>query len=314
MTEFINTNMHLLIAFAGIFLVLLIAGTTAAILKHRNPQKDYSNLQQRIKTWWYIAFFFAAALLLGKGFFVIFMAFVSFLAMKEYFSLIPTRRVDRRVLLWAYIAVPVQYCWIHIGWYGMFIIFIPVYMFLLTGLRLVLVGRTDGFLRSAGTIHWGMMATVFSLSHIAGLFLVTTPDHPQVSGQTLVFYLLFLTQINDVAQYIWGKSFGKRKVVPQISPGKTWAGLIGGVATTTVLAVLLAPYLTPMNLIHSIFAGIIIGLAGFFGDITISALKRDLKIKDSGSFLPGHGGILDRIDSLTFTAPLFLHFVRYFCT
>ena len=101
-------------------------------------------------------------------------------------------------------------------------------------------------------------------------------------------------------------------MAPHVSPGKTWAGLLGGVATTVALAALVGPWLTPMDLTRSLLAGLIIGVAGFFGDLSISAIKRDLKVKDSGSILPGHGGILDRIDSLTYTAPLFFHYV-YFC-
>jgi phosphatidate cytidylyltransferase len=130
-------------------------------------------------------------------------------------------------------------------------------------------------------------------------------------GTGLVLYLLVLTEFNDIAQYVWGKLLGRRKVVPTVSPGKSWAGLLGGVASTFVVAVLLAPWLTPLAVNHACVVGILIGLGGFFGDVTISALKRDLGIKDSGSVLPGHGGILDRVDSLTFTAPLFLHFIRW---
>ena len=127
----------------------------------------------------------------------------------------------------------------------------------------------------------------------------------------MLLMLVLLTELNDIAQYIWGKSFGRRKVAPHVSPGKTWAGLLGGVATTVCLAALIGPWLTLMDLPRSVIAGLIIGVSGFFGDLSISAIKRDLKVKDSGSILPGHGGILDRIDSLTYTAPLVFHFVYY---
>jgi len=311
--DFLRDNLTLVIALSSVFVLLIIATVSCVILKKRRPERDYNELWLRIRTWWIIVIIFSISLLSCIEFFIVFMIFASFLAMKEYFSLIPTRRVDRRVLLWVYLAIPIQYWWIYDDWFGMFIIFIPVYMFLLIGLRLVLVGQTEGFLRSAGTIHWGLMMAVFSLSHIACLYLVPLDD-PKISWKTLVFYLMFLTQINDVAQYVWGKSFGRFKVIPHISPNKTVAGLVGGVATTIVLATVLGPFFTPLNLYKSMFAGLIIGLGGFFGDVTVSALKRDLQIKDSGSFLPGHGGILDRLDSLTFTAPLFLHFLRFLYT
>ncbi|HHI76213.1 MAG TPA: phosphatidate cytidylyltransferase, partial [Gammaproteobacteria bacterium] len=231
---------------------------------------------------------------------------------KEYLSIIPTRRADRRVLFWAYLAIPVQYYWIATGWYGMFIIFIPVFMFLFLPLRMILIGETKSFLRAVGTLHWGLMTMVFSISHVAFLLVLPAAGNPVAGGAGLVLYLVFLTQFNDVSQYLWGKLLGRRKVVPRVSPNKTWEGFLGGVATTTVLAVLLAPVLTPIEWPMAIAAGLIIGIGGFVGDVTISALKRDIGVKDSGSLLPGHGGILDRVDSLTYTAPLFFHFIHYF--
>ena len=155
-----------------------------------------------------------------------------------------------------------------------------------------------------------MMACVFAVSHAAYL-LVLESDAP-AGGAGLLLFLLFLTQANDVAQYVWGRLFGRRKAAPSVSPNKTVEGYLGGFATTGVLALALAPFLTPMDWKHALVGGLIIGFAGFMGDVTISAVKRDIGVKDTGSLLPGHGGVLDRIDSLTFTAPLFFHYVYYF--
>ncbi len=296
----------------GIIIALLVIATIIVfVLRKLHPDRSYQELDSRIRTWWLITAMFAGVILLSKGMALAFFAFISYLALKEYLSLIPTRRADRRILFWAYLTIPVQYLWVYTEWYGMFIIFIPVYMFLYLPMRMVLKGETEGFLRAAGTLHWGIMTTVFSLSHASFLLVLPEKGNPAAGGAGLILYLVCLTELNDVAQYIWGKSFGHHKVVPVVSPNKTWEGLLGGVATTTLLAFLTAPYLTPLNHKHAVMAGIIIGLGGFLGDITVSALKRDLKIKDSSSMLPGHGGILDRVDSLTCTAPLFLHFVRY---
>jgi len=240
------------------------------------------------------------------------LTFVSFLALKEYLSLIPSRKADRRPLFWAYLAIPIQYYWVHAEWYGMFIIFIPVFCFLLLPVRMLLIGETEGYLRATGTLHWGLMTTVFSLSHAAFLLILRLKEQPDgMPGPGLMLFLVMLTQVNDVAQYIWGKMLGRKKIVPTVSPNKTWAGFLGGVATTTLLALLLGPYLTPMSYLASAVGGLIIGVGGFFGDVNLSALKRDLGIKDSGSLLPGHGGILDRVDSLTYSAPLFFHYVYY---
>ncbi|MES1243856.1 MAG: phosphatidate cytidylyltransferase [Acidobacteriota bacterium] len=297
---------------AGIFGILIVASAAVWLLGRWKPEKDWTELRLRIRTWWIMVGVFTAALAISGPALLALFAFVSFLALKEYLSLIPTRRVDRSVFFWAYLTIPVQYLWIGMRWYGMFIIFIPVYAFLFLPMRMVLIGETSGFLRAAGTLHWGLMATVFSLSHMAFLFALPPRLNPHGGGPGLVLYLIFLTQFNDVAQYLWGRTLGRHKAIPRVSPGKTVEGLLGGLATTLALAWLLAPYLTPFTPGQSILAGLILGLGGFVGDVVISALKRDLGLKDSGTLLPGHGGILDRIDSLSYTAPLFFHFFWYF--
>jgi phosphatidate cytidylyltransferase len=120
-----------------------------------------------------------------------------------------------------------------------------------------------------------------------------------------------MTSLNDVAQYLWGKGLGRRKVVPRISPNKTLAGLIGGTLTTTALSAGIAGVFTWMRWPVSIGAGLIIGMGGFLGDIIVSAYKRSAGVKDTGHLLPGHGGMLDRVDSLCVTAPLLYWFIRW---
>ncbi len=302
---------NLLWSLAGLYGLLLLASLVLVVLRHRNPQRDFTELSQRTRSWWVMVTVFSAAMLLSRTISLVFFGFISFLALKEYLSIIPTRRSDRRVLFWAYIAIPVQYYWVAVGWYGMFIIFIPVYMFLFLPLRMVIIGETKSFLRALGTLHWGLMTTVFSISHLAFLLVLPAAGNPVAGGAGLVLYLVFLTQFNDVAQYVWGKLLGSHKVIPKVSPNKTWEGFVGGLVTTVLLAVLLAPVLTPLQWPMALVAALIIAVSGFIGDVTISALKRDIGVKDSGSLLPGHGGILDRIDSLTYTAPLFFHFIHY---
>ena len=293
-----------------VYAVLVLASTIVWMLKRKHPGKDYTELALRVRSWWVMVTLLAIAMVLRGLWALVFFALVSFLALKEFLSMIPTRRADRRVLFWAYLCIPFQYLWVWQGWYGMFIIFIPVYAFLLLPLRMVLVGATERFLQSAGTVHWGLMMTVFTLSHMAFL-LVLPGGETSAEGAGLVLFLLLLTQFNDVAQYCWGKMLGRRKIVPGVSPNKTWGGFIGGLLTTSCLAWLLAPVLTPIEGWHSLLAGGVISIAGFFGDVVISAVKRDIGVKDAGTTIPGHGGVLDRVDSLTFTAPLFFHFIRY---
>jgi phosphatidate cytidylyltransferase len=302
-------NMTLLHSLAVLFALLIIASVIIVVLRIKKPEKDWLELTQRIKTWWWIVIVFTLAVATPKVCSLTIFAFISFLALKEYLTLIPTRRSDNMPLLWAYLSIPIQYYWIGAEWYGMFIVFIPVYVFLFLPMRMVFIGNNQDFLRSASVLHWGVMTTVYAISHVAYLTVLPT-DNPE-TGPLLVIFLVALTECNDIAQYLWGKRFGKTKVIPKVSPNKTLEGLIGGVATTVLLAWLLGGILTPMNAGQSLFAGLIIGCAGFVGDIVMSAVKRDIGVKDSGKLLPGHGGILDRLDSLIYTAPLFFHYLRY---
>jgi len=251
------------------------------------------------------------AIILGDQAGIVLIACLSFLAFRELISIHPIRQSDRGAVLWAYLAIPVQYLWVYLKWYGMFIVFIPVYMSLLIPIKLVLKQETKGFIRSTATLHWAIMMTVFSISHIGYLFSLPPHSLPQGGTQGLVVYVLFLTQFNDVAQFISGKLFGKYKIIEKVSPNKTWEGFIGGVIVTAAVSAMLGPYLTPFPRLYAVLAGIGISILGFLGDVTMSAVKRDLQIKDSGDFIPGHGGILDRIDSLIFVAPVFFHMIFY---
>ncbi len=302
---------NLLWALGGIYGILVFATVFVLVKRLLNPDQNYKELTDRIKTWWIIVTVYSLVMCLRRWVSLFFFAFLSFLALKEYLSIIPTRRADRQVLLWAYLAIPLQYYWVAMEWYGMFIIFIPVYMFLFLPFRMLLAGESRGFLSAMGTLHWGLMTTVFSLSHLAFLFVLPAEGNPNGGGAAMALFLVMLTELNDVFQYISGKLYGKVPISPHISPNKTREGLIGGILMTTVLSVLLAPWLTPLNFWESIGAGCILSLAGFIGDLSVSALKRDLGRKDTGNLLPGHGGILDRVDSLSYTAPLFFHYVRF---
>lgn len=296
---------------AVIFALLLIATVMNGLLVWRRPGKDWRELTLRIRTWWVIIVLFSLAILSPHWLALTFFALVSFMALKEFLTLAPSRQTDRMPLLWMFIAIPINYWLIGINWYGMFVVFIPVYAFLFLPVRMVIAGDTQGFLRFVSQHHWSLMTTVFAFSHVA--FLLVLPDDGKQTGALLVLFLVGLTEFNDIAQYLWGKSIGRIKVMPKVSPNKTLAGLVGGVVTTTLMAAVLGPVMTPLNLPLSLLAGFIIGLSGFCGDVVMSAIKRDIGVKDSGTLLPGHGGILDRLDSLIFTAPVFFHFISYFC-
>lgn len=266
----------------------------------------------RIRTWGVILLVLSLAVFMGRSGMLWFFGIVSFLAFKEYISIIPTRPTDRRTLFWAYLSIPIQYILIAQGHFVLSLIFIPIYVFLFLPIRLMLSGDTIHFLRSLSYFHWGLMVFVFCIAHGAMFFLPEAQDFLPDQRISTILYLITLTQANDIAQFISGKMFGKRKILPKISPGKTWEGLIGGVIFSTIFGMMLGPFMTPLSSTLGALSGLLISIAGFLGDVTFSSMKRDLKIKDTSMMLPGHGGIIDRMDSLTFTTPLFFHFFNYF--
>lgn len=296
----------------AIVAMLVVATVIVAVMRRGDTSGRHAELAARVRSWWILVAVFAVAISFRRGIAIVFFAILSFLALKEYLSLIPTRRADRSVLFWVYLCVPIQYFWIWREWYTMFLIFIPVWAFLFIAMRMVLRGDTKDFLRAVGTIHWGLMTMVFGLSHLAYLLVLPNGKAMPAHGAALLLFVVLLTELNDVLQYIWGRSLGRRKAIESVSPKKTVEGLVGGALTTTAVAFALAPVLTPLTHMDSIAVGLMIGFGGFLGDVTISAVKRDIGVKDSGSMIPGHGGILDRIDSLLFTAPLFFHFMAFF--
>ena len=292
-------------------IVALVVGTLVYLwLSRKYKERDYLELKLRIRSWWWMVGIVFFVLALPLQYSLCFIGFLSFMALKEFLSIVPTRLADRRVIFWAYLSIPFQYYWLASEWYGMFIIFIPVYMFLYLPMVAVLIGETKGFIRSIGIIHWALMLTTFCISHIA--YLLVLPSKNVDAGSIGMFlFLIVFTQFNDVCQYVWGKLFGKHKIVPKVSPNKTWEGFVGGGVTVPCLCYFVAPYLTPLTAIQGLVVGGIISASGFIGDLVISSVKRDLNIKDTSQFIPGHGGILDRIDSLMFSTPLFFHYIYY---
>ena len=292
---------------AGLFAFLITATVIAWI---GNPAGE---VVTRIRSWWGIVGLFTVALLSvawldSWAVLTVLLGFVSFLALKEYLTIIPTRMADRRVLVWLYLAIPLQFWFIYVEDYGMFMVLVPIYLLLWLPMTMVLIGETRGFLNAVGTLQWGAMMTVFSLGHLA--FLVRLPGDVD-GGLGLLLYVLLVTELNDVAQFLWGRLLGRVRIAPRISPGKSAEGLIGGVLTTTALSIGLGALLTPMRWWEAATVGLLLSVTGFVGDLTVSAIKRDLRIKDSGAAIPGHGGILDRVDSLTYAAPLFFHIIRF---
>lgn len=301
----------LLFGGAGVLALLILGTLAAAILPRAQPGK-WTDLGPRMQSWWIIVLLFGGALLAGPNAFTLLMAFVSFVALREFVTLAPTRKEDRVIVFLAYVAIAVNYAAVWSGNYAIYLVIAPIYVFLATSFMMAWIGRTEGFLATAGIVHWGVVVCVYNLGFVAMLMQTPPAEAPQSGAAGLVFFLLLITSLNDVAQYCWGKAFGRTKITPRVSPNKTWEGAIGGWITTGAVFVWLAPYFTPLTFWPSVFIGATLPVLGFAGDITMSAVKRDLGVKDTSHLIPGHGGALDRLDSLTFTAPWYFHWLAYF--
>ncbi|MGZ8350551.1 MAG: phosphatidate cytidylyltransferase, partial [Allosphingosinicella sp.] len=269
------------------------------------------NLNARIKAWWGMVAVFALAFTFGKIVTLVLFALVSFYCLREFMSLTPTRPADHPALAAAfYLFIPLQYWLIGVEWLSMLTILIPVYAFLLLPVLALARGDVEDFLSRTAKLQWGLMLAVFCVSHAPALLILNIPGY---NNFLLLFFLITVVQLSDVMQYVFGKLFGRHKLAPSVSPSKTVEGLIGGGLTATAIGAALF-WITPFSPLEAAGMALVIVLAGFTGGLVLSAVKRSLGAKDWGTMIQGHGGALDRMDSVTFAAPLFFHLVNYFYT
>ena len=300
--------------FVGIGAVLVLASIVGWSLKTAMakgmPHATIDNLNARIKAWWVMVLFIGLAFVFGRPGVVLLFAMISFFALREFLTLTYTRSADYLALAVAFFVVlPVQYALVYVGWYGLYAIFVPVYVFLLLPILEVLAGDTKRFLERTSKIQWGLLVCVYCISHVPALL---TLDIPGYEGRNLLLiaFLVIVVQSSDVLQYVWGKLFGKHKIAPEVSPSKTVEGLVGGLLSATALGAALW-WITPFNWWQAALMSLAITVMGFFGGLVMSAIKRDRGVKDWGHLIAGHGGFIDRLDSVVFSAPIFFHLVRY---
>ena len=309
----------------GGLLVALIAGTAVrlGVWLGRRDETSWRHVLSML-VWWVLAAGVTAALLWGRAGAVVLFGAVSLLALREFVALTSAGRDYRGGQFIAFAALPLQYLFIYFGMLAAAWMMLPVGLLMVLAARMATSGKMPGYLSAAGSLYWGTMLSVVCLSFASMLLALGEASNPVAGTAGWFLYLMLLVPINDIAQALWGRACGRKKITPVVSPHKTWEGFLLGMATTLVLAVLLGYFLTPLTAplpleiagrrvaipyLPAVVAGLIIALAGFAGDINMSALKRDLGVKDSGNLLPTQGGVLDRVDSLTFAAPAFFCYV-----
>jgi phosphatidate cytidylyltransferase len=207
------------------------------------------------------------------------------------------------------VALPLQYLLVYLGAYPMFAFFVPAFALVVLPVIARIAGGAGDFREAIAKWQWGLVICVLCISHVPALL---TLDIPGYEGRNLLLiaFLVLVVQLSDVLQYVWGMLAGRRKVAPAVSPAKTWEGLIGGVASATTVGAALY-WITPFTLWQAAVVAFAINVMGVAGGFLMSAIKRGRGVKDWGRMIEGHGGMLDRIDSLVFAAPVFFYLLHY---
>jgi phosphatidate cytidylyltransferase len=300
--------------FAGVGSVLTVASMVGYVLHWRlsreTPHPAVANLNSRIRAWWTMVALLGVAFAFGTAGVIVLFAMASLAALRECITLTPTRRGDHMALAAAFFVVlPLQYYLIWIDWYGLYSVFIPVYVFLFLAAMAAVRQDTAHFMSRVAETHWALMVSVFAPSHVPALLTLRIPGY-EGRNLLLIAFLLLVVQSSDVLQYVWGKLCGRHRIAPGVSPSKTVEGFVGGVASASILGGLLW-WITPFSPWQAGLIALVVNLTGFFGGLVMSAVKRDRGVKDWGWMIEGHGGVLDRLDSVIFSAPVFFHVVRY---
>jgi phosphatidate cytidylyltransferase len=277
----------------------------------------------RVRAWWMMLVILILGLLLERYVpaTAILFGLISFWALREFITMTPTRRGDHRTLFWTFIVfTPLQYVLIGLDAYAVYTVMIPVYASLFIPARIAIAGDPKRFLERVAKIQAGLLICVYCLSHAPAILSLTLTDaakqpwmiaNVRGSNASVLFFFVLIVQLNDVFQYMWSQLLGKHVIAPQINASRTWEGLIGG-TLSTMLAGMMLSWATPFGLSWSGPIAGVVALAGFAGSMTMSGIKRDRGVQDYGTLVSGHAGVLDRIDSLCFAAPVFFHITRFF--
>jgi len=307
--------------------IALLAGSAVRLFALRGAPSELRRKRlASLFTWWLLSIMFCLAIYSGFSGLTLLLALAACLALMEYLRFTGLRQQCPHATLLVYALALAHFAAILFGNWAWFFTLLPIWGLFLIALGVILsAGGPKDYIRHVGGLYWGVIVLVFGLSHTLLPFGDDTFALGPAGAMGWVLYLVILTEVNDIAQALVGRRFGVNKrhlITPVISPNKTWEGLIGGTLVTVVLAILLAPVMTTLDTGDGValtqspwlmptLAGLVIVISGFFGDINMSAVKRDCGVKDSGNLLPGMGGIIDRIDSLTWSAPAFVYFVLW---
>ena len=298
----------------------LASGTVARLVTlHGRTDPQAKHRRDSLKTWWVVTLLVLGTALAGRDAAIVVFAVISLVAFLEFKQLVDSRAekggigdvsghdesIQRSAVTVSVVLILTHYACLWLDWTQFTMLLLPIGGLVCVSIALVVAGTTRGFVSQLGHLYLGLILSTYLLSHVVLLFEIPGAGQSGLDSGIWFVYLLALTEVDDIVQALVGRSIGKRRLAPVVSPNKTWEGFIGGLVVTVLLSIVLGQFLVSMNLPRSIAAGVVIAVTGLFGDLNMSAVKRDVGVKDSGHWVPGHGGLLDRVDSLTFTAPVF---------
>ncbi len=302
---------------ATVVMVLGLATYVGRLLS-RQPQLGINQaaidaFNSRIRSWWIICCLLTVAFM-SKGLTVALFGVISFWALREFITLTPTRLSDHRALFWVFFFfTPLQYLLVGQNAYELFSVLIPVYGFLFVPMRIAIAGDPKRFLERASKIQSGLLICVYCLSYAPALLYLESSELTHSDTARLLFFLVTMSLLSEAVQFAWSRLYGKHVIAPEINQSRTWEGFLGSSATIALVGSALyqigATSFT--QLWHAALVSLLIAVMSFAGAMTMSAIKRDRRVEDYGTLIEGHGGVLDRIDALCFTAPVFYYVARW---
>ncbi len=309
-------NIYIFSFYIGVLALLGVASITTGILKRQqNSGFDPLILDKfTAEIWgWWMMMVFAAFAWLSTGFVIFLFGCMSFWAMREFITLIPTRQADHRALfLLFFFCIPLQYIFVWLEMYSVYSVLIPSYIFLTIPMVIAAFGDTKYYLTRITQISVSLLICVYSLSFASAI--LTFPLSTPVEKAGLLFFFLLMTQLSEIFPFLTRHFFtNPHPIAPEINTSKTWEGLFFSLVGTSFIGTLLYP-VTPFPFWAAGLIALAVALMGFGGSLTLSAIKRDRGVRDYGTLVVGHGGILDRIDSVCFAAPVFYHLTLIFLT
>lgn len=299
--------------FLGVLGILLLASAVGKLLGriHTSPKKRavIANYNSRVRLWWWMAAILSLAFWLGKPGMTVLFGFLSFYALREFISLQYTRRSDHwSIAAGFYLILPLQYALIWLEKYDLYTLVIPVYAFLFLPMLSALHADTTRFLERSSKVQWGLMISIYCVSHVPALLALPIPGY-EGRHLLLIAFLVLVVQSSDMAQYFVGKLTRglplMRRLVPEMTRKTLAAGLLSAALTGLLLW-----WMTPFQVWQAPLIAALLAAIGMLGNLLMAAIKRDRGIADWGETIVGYGSMLDKMESVIFAAPIYFHIIH----